>query len=371
MNIELNVNTRDLQKVIKTLQMAGINVYGAVNLDKCLNLGYYDQAALSDLVYSALEHEDELNNCSEEQLYELSESIAKKIPDEMNTRGLEEAQGENVYYAISHYLSELDLNDELSKLLQEGNTVQPKTKEELAKIIYETCQEKGWDCDLNFIDTSKITDMSRLFASNSECYDLSEFNGDISKWNTSNVTNMEGIFCFAENFNQSINDWDVSNVTDMSNMFYGAKNFNGTLNNWNTSNVTNMFNMFHRAQNFNQPLNNWNVSSVTDMEAMFCSAHSFNQPLDKWNTKNVKNMAYMFNGAASFNQQINTWNTSNVTDMDAMFGNSCPFKSELPKFKNHKGSKEELLEELGLPSDYKPEIKENQEEETHKKGMSR
>ena len=266
----------------------------------------------------------------------------------MYTSGLEDHNGENVYYAILNYLSELDLNNDLS-IVQKGYTVQPQTKDELAAIIYKTCQEKGWDCDLNSIDTSKITDMSFLFSGDAKGgYGLEHFNGDISKWNTSNVTDMEGMFWGADSFNQNINNWDVSNVTDMSKMFCCA-------------------------HSFNQPLNNWDTSNVTDMSYMFCSAHSFNQPLDKWNTKNVKNMAIMFNGAASFNQQINTWNTSNVIDIDAMFGNACPFKSELPKFNNYKGSKEELLEELGLdPDDYKLEIKKDQDQEkAHKKSMSR
>ena len=75
--------------------------------------------------------------------------------------------------------------------LQEGCTVLPETKEELAQIIYETCQEKGWNADLNFIDTSKITDMSCLFSDNVlSGFSLSEFCGNISKWNTSNVTDM-------------------------------------------------------------------------------------------------------------------------------------------------------------------------------------
>ena len=43
-------------------------------------------------------------------------------------------------------------------------TVQPKTTEELKKIIKDTIEEQGYDCDLNFIDTSKITDMSALFS---------------------------------------------------------------------------------------------------------------------------------------------------------------------------------------------------------------
>ena len=45
--------------------------------------------------------------------------------------------------------------------LNEAETkVQPKTTEELKKIIKDTIEEQGYDCDLNFIDTSKITDMS-------------------------------------------------------------------------------------------------------------------------------------------------------------------------------------------------------------------
>ena len=66
-------------------------------------------------------------------------------------------------------------------------TVQPKTKDELKKIIDKTIKEEGYDCDLNFIDTSKIDDMSELFYN-------SKFNGDISEWDVSNVRNMDGMF---------------------------------------------------------------------------------------------------------------------------------------------------------------------------------
>ena len=65
--------------------------------------------------------------------------------------------------------------------------VQPKTKDELKNIIKDTIKEQGNKCDLNFIDTSKITDMSKLFFS-------SEFNGDISKWDVSKVKGMEYMF---------------------------------------------------------------------------------------------------------------------------------------------------------------------------------
>ena len=47
----------------------------------------------------------------------------------------------------------------------------------------------------------------------------SEFNGDISKWDVSNVTDMEGMFRFSK-FNGDLSNWDVSNVTNSANIFY-------------------------------------------------------------------------------------------------------------------------------------------------------
>ena len=47
----------------------------------------------------------------------------------------------------------------------------------------------------------------------------SSFNGNISSWNTSNVTTMEGMFSDASSFNQDIGFWDTSRVTTMQSMF--------------------------------------------------------------------------------------------------------------------------------------------------------
>ena len=91
----------------------------------------------------------------------------------------------------------------------------PKTKEELQEIIAQRIIEEGNEVDLNDIDVSEITDMSYLFE------DLN-FNGDISNWNVSNVTDMWGMFARCEKFNQDISKWDVSKVKCMSFIFYNC-----------------------------------------------------------------------------------------------------------------------------------------------------
>ena len=57
----------------------------------------------------------------------------------------------------------------------------------------------------------------------------------------------------ATSFNQPLNKWNVS-MTNMNGMFYYAESFN--------------------QQSFNQPLNNWDVSNVEDMRYMFAGAES-------------------------------------------------------------------------------------------------
>ena len=94
------------------------------------------------------------------------------------------------------------------------NKVQPKTRKELIDIIKSAIQSSGgfnYNVDLNFIDTSKINNMSYLFED-------SQFNGDISKWDVSNVTDMLGMFHNSE-FNGDISKWDVSKVKSTSIMF--------------------------------------------------------------------------------------------------------------------------------------------------------
>jgi len=139
-------------------------------------------------------------------------------------------------------------------------------------------------------------------------------NQNISSWDVSNVTSMQGIFSDATAFNQPLDNWDVSSVTNMRAMFYGATSFNQPLDSWDVSNDVNMFQMFYGATSFNQPLNSWDVSNVnsSNMNSMFVNATSFNQPLDNWDVSNMSHMRRMFEGASSFNQDLSGWCVTNI-----------------------------------------------------------
>jgi surface protein len=82
------------------------------------------------------------------------------------------------------------------------------------------------------------------------CYKKNSFNmayGYIKEWDTSEVTNMSGVFQHMPNFNKPIGDWNVKNVTNMSHMFHCASRFNQPLAAWEVDKVD-------RTKRFNQPL---------------------------------------------------------------------------------------------------------------------
>ena len=206
-----------------------------------------------------------------------------------------------------------NLNFGIFKKITPPNPNEPITREQLDIMI-----ANGED--VTKVNTSKITDMSKLF------YKNHTFNQDISGWDTSNVTNMSQMFQDNYKFNQPIGSWDVSKVTDMSRLFksdyafysfYSA--FNQDISKWDTSSVTNMSEMFAHAKNFNQPIGSWDVSKVTNMSRLFKSCSAFNQDLSKWDTSNVVNMNEMFARAEKFNQPIGSWDVSKVRNMSQMF----------------------------------------------------
>ena len=194
-----------------------------------------------------------------------------------------------------------------------------------------TSFESAFYACINLIGTpplipSTVTSTAYMFN------DAISFNQDISNWDVTNVTKMDGMFKNATTFNQPLNTsiidngyeytgWNTSSVTDMSSMFDGASSFNQDIGKWNTSAVTNMTKMFNSTTAFHQIINTtsvtvgvntynaWNTSAVTTMDNMFNNASSFNQSIGNWNTSNVTTMNSMFSRAVAFNQNIRSWQT--------------------------------------------------------------
>ena len=99
----------------------------------------------------------------------------------------------------------------------------PTTKDDLRSIIEQELKRQGPDADLNFIDTSQITDMYELF------YKLNIRNIKIDEWDVSNVTCMVDMFLNCSEFNCDLSAWNVSNVEDASYMFTGCCGFNSKI----------------------------------------------------------------------------------------------------------------------------------------------
>jgi surface protein len=194
-------------------------------------------------------------------------------------------------------------------------TLFPKSKEELVSMIREEIEKKGKKCSLNHIDVSKITDMEDLFASYNGGYKLNEFDGDISGWDVSNVTNMKGMF-HGSNFrdvNGSINEWDVSNVTNMEDMFAYSRPSGISFSSWDVSNVENMCAMFQGAKYFyGNGVDNWDVSNVKDMSWMFAECKDFYKSLSKWNLNKLEKCKSMFTYCTNLREDFSSWDVTNI-----------------------------------------------------------
>ena len=112
--------------------------------------------------------------------------------------------------------------------------------------------------------------------------------GHISTWNTSEISDMSGVFCGGDAHYSSygINEWN-SACNPL------AQHFNDDISAWDTSACTNAQYMFFKAYDFNQDLSSWDISSCTNMEGMFMRDSAFTQDLC-WDLSGVDNTDDMF-----------------------------------------------------------------------------
>lgn len=148
-------------------------------------------------------------------------------------------------------------------------------------------------------DTSKITDMSYVFGTKHYpriifLLDDSYLNLDLSNWDTSNVTNMEGMF-LGSNFNGNISNWDISNITNMKYMFSNSKFNNDSICKWNVSNVNKINCMFADSE-FNQDISKWNIIPNYRWYATIIAHPFIKCPIkDEYVPEKLKDTGYFFN----------------------------------------------------------------------------
>lgn len=148
---------------------------------------------------------------------------------------------------------------------------------------------------------------------------------DLTNLDTSNVTNMSGMFEGCSNLTSlDLSKLDTSNVTDMSVMFHGCSGLTSlNLKGLNTASVTNMASIFNECRSIKElDLSAFDTSKATDISGMFeeCSALG-SLDLSNLDTSNVTDMSNMFDGCSALtNLNLSKLDTSNVKNMHAMFG---------------------------------------------------
>ena len=232
-------------------------------------------------------------------------------------------------------------------MANQSEKVIARDREHLRKLVYESIQKYGPNCDLNFIDVFYVDDMDGLFAGAN-----SVFNGDISEWNVSNVETMRDMF-HGSQFNGDISGWDVSNVCFMDGMFQNSV-FDGDISNWDVSNVSSMAFMFQDSK-FNGDISRWDVSSVAMMYGMF--AHSrFNGDISQWNVFGVADMTDMF-VYSQFMGDVSGWEVTDDVCAGMFYGSLLELKGLLPEW--YKAIEEKQRLENGCLEKERLEIEEN------------
>ncbi|EAE8309329.1 BspA family leucine-rich repeat surface protein [Listeria monocytogenes] len=180
--------------------------------------------------------------------------------------------------------------------------------------------------DLSSFDTSNVTTMSNMFR------DSAATSLDVSNFDTNNVNNMHDMFRGSAATSLDLSDFDTSNVNDMSYMFYGSTATSLDVSKFDTSNVTDMIGMFQFSAATSLDVSKFDTSNVTHMSSMFTNSAATSLDVSKFDTSNVTDMSSMFTNSAATSLDLSDFDTSNVNDMSYMFYGSAATSLDVSKF---------------------------------------
>ena len=172
---------------------------------------------------------------------------------------------------------------------------------------------------LDNLNTSEVTDMSRMFAGCSALRSL-----DVSRFDTSQVTGMSSMFSGCASLTElDLYFFDTAKVTDMHAMFSGCATLSAlNLAHFDTAQVTNMGEMFADCSALvDLDISRFDTAQVKDMHAMFSGCATLSAlNLAHFDTAQVRDMHAMFSGCAKLSTlNLAHFDTAQVTDMHAMF----------------------------------------------------
>lgn len=79
----------------------------------------------------------------------------------------------------------------------------------------------------------------------------------------------------------AIGNW-LTGRSSFNSLFYNNTNFNSDISGWDTSSITDMYRMFRGATAFDQDIGGWDTGSVSNFREMFYGASSFDQDISSW-----------------------------------------------------------------------------------------
>ncbi len=301
------------------------------------------------------------------------------IPTQEKDITLEATWKYDVVYAVDHVRSYTDFSldaEQQDKHKGESNCIR--------KLVLDGVRFGGSEVDLGYINTDAVTNLRKVCAANLDDDPLNlmtGFNGDISKWNVSKVTDMQNMFRGNLNFDQDLSHWQMPVLEYMASAYHGSAlvpekwggtaantdgyakmpapvkaryeaydatnkqpanagaaraifdaapgsaNYVADLNTVDLSRVTSFGGAF--SASFNRDVSDIDTSGAIYMSNAFSGAKAFNQDINHWDVSNVQSMLGMFQGASSFDQDLDLWDTSKVRSFYWMFDGATAFNGKV------------------------------------------
>lgn len=176
-------------------------------------------------------------------------------------------------------------------------------------------------------DVSKIKYFDKMF---SNCKSLSFL--DVNSWNMISGYSLNNMFAYSGITDIDLSKWNTSNISDLSNLFFNCKRLKQIdLHTWNTESVKTCYWLFRGCESLEFiNIDGWNTCNVYDMDRMFgeCQNLITIKGLNKLNTSNVQFTRLMFISDFSLTElDLSSFDTQNCIDTSQMFRGCYNLKS--------------------------------------------